>query len=57
MNLVSSKPFSFAFAVAVLTASESMSTPKAFFAPRIRAAMERIPLPQPMSSTVEFAFT
>ena len=38
MNLLSSKPFSSAFACAVLTASESISTPKAFFAPRSREA-------------------
>ena len=45
-------PFSNAFALAVLTASLSISTPKAVCAPSSRAAMERIPLPQPMSSTV-----
>ena len=51
------KPFFSAFSIAVLTASLSISTPTADYAPSKREAIERIPLPQPMSSTVEKSLT
>ena len=44
-------PFSSAFSPAILTASGSMSTAVTSPAPRSSAAIDRIPLPQPMSST------
>ena len=48
---LSCTPFNAAFSPAVRTATGSMSTPSATAAPSFSAAMARMPLPVPMSST------
>ena len=48
----SATPLSSAFSAAVRTAVSSMSTPVASDAPMSRAAIPRMPLPQPTSSTL-----
>ncbi len=50
VNRSGPKPFKRAFSPAVRTATGSISTPTASFAPSSRAAMERMPLPVPISS-------
>ena len=44
-------PLIWAFSTAVFTASSSISTPTAFWAPNSNAATDRIPLPHPTSNT------
>ena len=57
VNSGSVKPFTLPFSRAVLTASSSISTPTAFYAPKRSDAMDNIPLPQPVSRTDEPFFT